>query len=182
MTCGLWTATPPIRRKMHHLPMGIRWYGWAVTPEEAEIARTEPWAAIRLADKRDDQSGWTNAGLDKAWRFMQQLFADEGEGCRARRPAHGRAPRPAYDLVAGDVTYPNGYDAGYLPHIGILRAERVREISRDLATISPSAIKSYFLGRGQPAEVDCVSEYIKQAHDFTADAASRGHAVVYMIR
>ncbi|MGI8415577.1 MAG: DUF1877 family protein [Nakamurella sp.] len=171
--------------------MGIRWYGWAVTPEEAEIARTEPWTVIRLADERHDRSGWTNADLDKAWRYMQQLFADENEGCWARRrPAHGRGPRPAYgralrpayDLVAGDVTYPNGYEAGYLPHIGILQAERVREISHDLATISTSAIKSYFLGQGQPAEVDYVGEYMKQARDFTADAASRGHAVVYMIR
>jgi len=95
--------------------MGIRYYGWAISPEEVNEATDDPWPVIRRADKRHSLPGWTNTDFDKAWRLMQQLF----------RPGWDQV-RPAYQLVAGDVTYPYGYERGYLPHIGVLPADLVR--------------------------------------------------------
>jgi hypothetical protein len=92
--------------------MGIRYYGWAVSHDEVIEATDDPWPVIRRADQRHHLPGWTNTSLDKAWWRMQELFSSEGMLVR----------RPGYDLVAGDVTYPEGYEQDYLPHIAVLSA------------------------------------------------------------
>ena len=107
--------------------MGIRWYGWDVTAEEAERARLDPWAVIRIADDRHDVPGWSITDLDKAWLPLQRLFSD---------PRHERVfqPRPGFSLVEGDVR--NLSSGEYEAHIGILSAEQVRIISDDLELVS----------------------------------------------
>ncbi len=46
--------------------MGIRYYGWAITDDEAAEAKTDPWPVIRRADHRHHEPGWTNTDFDKA--------------------------------------------------------------------------------------------------------------------
>jgi hypothetical protein len=164
---------------VHHRAMGIRWYGWAVTSDEAERARSDPWPVIRVADDRHDIPGWTDAYFDKAWRPMQCLFADPyREGAFK--------PRPAYSLVAGDVTY---IETGeYSAHVGLVSAEQVRAISNDLEAVTRADVRA-FCGHWFPDESDRASmeeryvfQFLEEAKEFTADAASRGHWVIYVIR
>lgn len=82
------------------------------------------------------RAGWGVTGFDKAWTGLQRFFSDPG------RTGHC-AKRPAFDLVAGDVTYPNGYSDGYEPHVAVIGAAVVREIARDLAIVTDPDIREY---------------------------------------
>lgn len=155
--------------------MGIRYYGWAITSQEVEDARVDLWPVIHRADDRHDTPGWANTDLDKAWRPLQDLFSD---------PRHQQTftPRPALELVAGEVTYPRGYEYGYLPHAVALAADRVREIATDLALVTRFDVRAYSLSWHRTHDEDYVLCHLKRAQAFALDAASRGHGVVYMIR
>lgn len=156
--------------------MGIRYYGWAVTSDEVIEAMDDPWPVIRRADQRHDIPGWTNTDFDKAWWRMQQLFSPDWP-----------RTRPAYDLVAGNVTYPHGYDKGYLPHVGVLAPDRVPEIARDLATVRREDVRElceqlcYGDAEERASDEDYVSYYLTEARNFVDDAAARGHGIVYAI-
>jgi len=159
--------------------MGIRWYGWAVTADEAERARVDPWPVIRIADDRHDTPGWASAGFDKAWGPMQCLFSDP------RREGVFN-PRPAYSLVAGNVHY---LDSGeYRAHVGILSARQVREISDDLETVSRADVRGFCRcwisdERARPVEEEeYLAQFIEEAKEFAADSASRGQCAIYIIR
>lgn len=158
--------------------MGIRWYGWAVTSDEARRARTDPWPVIRVADDRYDDPGWACTGFDKAWGEMQRLFSDP------RREGVFN-PRPAYWLVAGNVHYlPSGE---YREHVGVLTAVQVRDISDDLATMTRADVRA-FCRCWWPdedrrwIEERYVGQFLDEAKEFAADSASRGHCAIYMIR
>ena len=159
--------------------MGIRWYGWDVTAEEAERARLDPWAVIRIADDRHDVPGWSITDLDKAWLPLQRLFSD---------PRHERVfqPRPGFSLVEGDVRYLSSGE--YEAHIGILSAEQVRIISDDVELVSRFDVRAFCRSwnadgpRRAVSEEGYVLQFLEQAKDFAADAASRGHCVMYAIR
>ena len=175
----LWTTQKARAISAHHEAMGIRWYGWAVTSDEAERARAAPWPGIRVADERYDSPGWACAGFDKAWRSMQCLFADP------RREGVFQ-PRPAFSLVEGDVTWVN--EGEYEPHVGILSAQQVRAISDDLATVSHVDVRAYCrhwfpnaIDEPTPEE-QYVTHYLEEAKEFAADSASRGHCAIYIIR
>lgn len=156
--------------------MGIRYYGWAISADEVTEAADEPWQVIGRADQRHDRPGWTNTYLDKAWGLMQGLFA----------PGWLQT-RPGYELVAGDVTYPNGSLDGYEPHIGVLAGDRVPAVARDVSSVSPAELHTFCAGlryddqqRRQDAE-KYLMHYLTAAQRFTADAAARGHGIIYLI-
>lgn len=157
--------------------MGIRYYGWAISPDEVTQAADDPWPVIRRADQRHDMPGWTNTYFDKAWPLMQRLF----------RPDSFHS-RPGYELVAGDVTYPHGYDAGYEPHVGVVAPDRVPAIARDIASITLADLRQFSAGLCYSEEsrraddLDHLSYYLKEADVFTADAAARGHGIIYVIQ
>jgi hypothetical protein len=157
--------------------MGIRYYGWAVSHEEVIEARDDPWPVIRRADQRHDLRGWTNISLDKAWWRMQALFSPEGTQVR----------RPGYDLVAGDVTYPEGYEQGYVPHIGVLGREQIPQIASDLASVRAADLRQHSSGlryddeSRRESDREYLTYYLGVARSFTEDAASRGHGIVYSI-
>ena len=108
---------------------------------------------------------------------MQRLFRPDYSQCR-----------PGYDLVAGDVTYPHGYEAGYEPYVGVLARDRVPAIARDIASVSPgdlrqfSATLRYDDESRRQDDLDYLSYYLKEATAFTADAAARGHGIIYVIQ
>lgn len=158
--------------------MGIRYYGWAITDDEAAEAETEPWPVIRRADRRGDEPGWTNTCFDKAWPLLQRLFTPEGV----------RQPRPGYELVAGDVTYPYGYLEGYEPYVGVIARDRVPAIARDVASVSRSDVRLFCSGlrygdqQLRRDDEGYLAYHLAKAQTFTADAAARGHAILYLIR
>lgn len=157
--------------------MGIRYYGWAISQDEVIEAKADPWPVIRRADQRHHLPDWTNTDFDKAWPLMQRLFSPE-------RP---QAVRPGYDLVAGDVTYPEGGGLGHLPHIGVLDAARAREVADDVASVGPgdvrelSAVLCYDDESRRVGDREYLTYYLGVAQSFTADAASRGHGILYSI-
>lgn len=157
--------------------MGIRYYGWAISPDEVMQAADDPWSVIRRADQRYRTPGWTNTDFDKAWPLMQQLFCQDPW-----------QRRPGYDLVAGDVTYPYGYEAGYEPHVGVLAPDRVPAIARDVASVTPADLRQFSAGRcysdesRRASDLEYLSFYLGEAREFTADAAARGHGIIYLIR
>ncbi|HEY5783987.1 MAG TPA: DUF1877 family protein [Microlunatus sp.] len=157
--------------------MGIRYYGWAVSRDEVIEATDDPWPVIRRADQRHDLAGWTNTSLDKAWWRMQALFSAE----------RTRVRRPGYDLVAGAVTYPEEAALGYLPHIGVIDRDHVREIALDLASVKDvdvrqhSAELRYSDESRRESDREYLTHYLGVARSFTEDAAAQGHGIVYSI-
>lgn len=158
--------------------MGIRYYGWAVSRDEVIEATDDPWPVIRRADQRHDLPGWTNTSLDKAWWRLQQLFSSQGALNR----------RPGYDLVAGDVTYPDGYEKGYLAHIGVLGCDQVPQIARDLASVTDAEVRQHSAGlryddeSRRESDREYLAHFLGEARSFAEDAAARGHGIVYCIR
>lgn len=158
--------------------MGIRYYGWALSPEEVTQAMDDPMPLIQRADRRYRQPGWTNPDFDKAWPLMQQLFS----------PGWPQIPRPGYELVAGNVKYLPDDLYAYEPHVGLLAPDRVPAIARDVASVSPADVRELCVGlcyddeRRRQDDVEYVTYYLAEAQSFTADAAARGHGIVYMIR
>lgn len=115
--------------------MGIRWYGWEITPEEARTAPRDPWPVIRLADTRHDDPNWGSP-----------ISTRSGSVCSvcSRTPdAPAGRWRAASSLVAGDVTYPYGYADGYEQYVAATDAATVREIARDLAHIDEGDVRTY---------------------------------------
>ena len=157
--------------------MGIRYYGWAVSHDEVIEAEDDPWPVIRRADQRHYRPDWTNTDFDKAWPLLQRLFSSDSP----------RSRRPGYDLVAGNVTYPDDGGLGYLPHIGVLAPLRVREVADDVAAVGPedvrhlSAVLCYGDESRREDEREYLEYYLGVAQSFTADAAARGHGIVYSI-
>lgn len=157
--------------------MGIRYYGWAVSHHEVIEADENPSSVIAKAEQRHYSPNWTNTDFDKAWPLLQRLFSTDGPFSR----------RPSYDLVAGDVTYPEGYEKGYLPHIGVLGCEQVREIARDVALVGStdvlglSAVLCYDDESRRADDREYLAYYLGVAQSFTADAAARGHGILYSI-
>ena len=169
--------------------MGIRYYGWAISPDEVTQAADDPWPVIRRADQRHDTPGWTNTYFDKAWPLMQRFFRpDPWPSLSLPTASNTPDPRPGYELVAGDVTYPYGYDAGYEPHVGVVTPDRVPAIARDVASVTPADLRQFSAGlryseeRRRQDDLDYLSYYLKEAMEFTADAAARGHGIIYLIR
>ncbi|HEX7373982.1 MAG TPA: DUF1877 family protein [Steroidobacteraceae bacterium] len=154
--------------------MGIRWYGWEITAEESQRAAADPWPVIREADKRCGDPSWAVTDFDKAWVGMQRLFSDPTR-------AGSFTPRPAYELVAGDVTYPNGYADGYDAYIGLIPARRVPVIARDLRTVTDADLRSYGEAWGPCDYREEVAYFLDVAREFADDVASRGHDVMYAI-
>lgn len=155
--------------------MGIRWYGWEISREELRRAESDPWPVIRAADARSYDPDWGVIGMDKAWSGMQRLFSDPSESGHFQ-------PRPAFGLVAGNVTYPDGACGEYLPYIGLLDEDSVRQIAQDLQTVSDADLRAdaeAWEPCGYPSEL---SHFVPIAREFTADAASRGHCLIYVIR
>jgi hypothetical protein len=157
--------------------MGIRYHGWAVSRDEVIEATDDPWPVIRRADQRHHLAGWTNTSLDKAWWRMQALFSSE----------QTRVRRRGYDLVAGDVTYPEEAALGYLPHIGVIDRDRVREIALDLASVKDVDVRQhstdlrYSDESRRESDREYLTYYLGVARSFTEDAAARGHGIVYSI-
>lgn len=140
--------------------------------DELERAKTEPWPVIRTADARHDDPDWGVVGFDKAWGGMQGFFLMSSDIGRFRR-------RPAYDLVAGDVHYVNAGE--YTEYIGLLTAETVREIARDLAQVTDAEIDDYAGATGGHHYAKELRHYISIAKRFVTDAAHRNHCIAYMI-
>ena len=157
--------------------MGIRYYGWAVSRDEVIEATDDPWPVIRRADQRHNLPGWTNTSLDKAWWRMQALFSSDGTLIR----------RPGYDLVAGDVTYPEGYEQGYIPHIGVLGCQQIPQIARDVASVGSADVRQHSAGlryadeSQRESDREYLEHFLGVARAFTEDAAARGHGIVYSI-
>lgn len=156
--------------------MGIRYYGWAISANEVDEAADDPWQVIRRADQRHNLPGWTNTDFDKAWRLMQGLFSPQWPDTR-----------PGYELVAGDVTYPHGYLEGYLPHIGVLAPTRVPVVARDVSSISPADVRGFCSSlcyddqQRRQDDQEYLMYHLSAAQGFTADAAARGHGIIYVI-
>lgn len=155
--------------------MGIRWYGWEITANEARRAATDPWPVIREADQRYADPSWAAAGFDKAWTGMQRLFSEPAGTGRF-------TPRPAFELVAGDVTYPDGYEAGYEPYVGLIPARRVHAIARDLHTVTEADIRRYGEAWAPLGYANELDHFLRVAREFTDDVSSRGHDIIYVIR
>lgn len=155
--------------------MGIRYYGWAIHADEVTEAADHPRRVIRRADRRHYLPGWTNTSFDKAWHLMQRLFSPDWP-----------RTRPGYELVAGDVTYPHDLAEGYEPYIGVLSCDRLPAIARDVASVSTADVRLSCAGlcyddRRRRDDVGYLTHYVAAAKAFTADAAARGHGIVYMI-
>ena len=157
--------------------MGIRYYGWSISRDEVIEAKTDPWPVIRRADQRHDLPDWTNTDFDKAWPLLQRLFS----------PDWPRSRRPGYELVAGNVTYPDTARLGYLPHIGVLDPVRVLAVAEDVASVGPEDVRELSAGlcyddeSRREVERDYLAYYLGEAQSFTADAAARGHGILYSI-
>lgn len=155
--------------------MGIRWYGWEISPEEARQAALDPWPIIRIADRRYGDPRWGVIDLDKAWVGMQRLFSDP-------RHTGNPVPRAAFGLVAGDVTYPLGYSDGYEPYVAVIDVATVRAIARDLAKVDDGDVRAYaeaWAPLGYPEEIQ---HFIPVARSFAEDAAARGNCIIYVIQ
>lgn len=156
--------------------MGIRYYGWAISADEVIEAADDPWPVIRRADRRYHLPGWTNTDFDKAWPLMQGLLSP-----------HWPETRPGYALLAGDVTYPHGALQGYEPHIGVLAPDRVPAVARDVGSVSPGDVRQYLAylcyddQERRRTDERYLTHYLAAARDFTADAAARGHGIIYQI-
>ena len=152
--------------------MGIRYYGWELADLEIAEARLDPWPVIRTADKREGPD-WRNTCLDKAWTLLQRALGGQSFGSAGPQLA-----RPAFALIDGDVTYPQGYQHGYLPHIGMLTSAQLRHAERDLCRVTPFDLRGACIRRD---DFDYARHYLLELQEFAADAVSRGHGVIYEI-
>lgn len=155
--------------------MGIRWYGWEITAEESQRAATDPWGVIHEADARYDDPSWAVTDFDKAWTGLQRLFSDPARTGRF-------ASRPAFELVAGNVTDLVGDEYGYEPYIGLISAHRVHAIASDLRMVTEVDIRTYCEAWGPYGYPDEVAHFLGLAREFTEAVSSRGHDIIYVIK
>jgi hypothetical protein len=113
--------------------------------------------------------------LDKCWRDLQILFSGDGTS----------PERSASALVKGQVTHTH---EGWIAHIAVLDPVQVRNMSEDLATITPIEVRSVLTAKPALAlnddfekEVEYVSHYLRAALAFTTGLSELGNGLVYTI-
>jgi hypothetical protein len=156
--------------------MGIHYYAYPLPAEFVERARTDPrlfLSADPLADAwRPAEDRPTMLYLDKCWHYLQALT----------RPDHGAAPRPAYRLFEGEVSYVE--DGAYRPWVRVLDAEEVAEIARDLALLDEDDVRTWTaatsLSRGRE-DFDYIKHYLAAAKDFITRLVPAGWGLLYLI-
>jgi hypothetical protein len=159
--------------------MGIRYYAYPVDAELLEIAKTSPRSFLG-DDPLMDAWGPIDEKphmlyLDKCWRDLQMLFSGDGTS-----PA-----RSASALVKGQVTHTNG---GWIAYEAVLDPAQVSEIALDLATISPTEVRSVLtaqrtlgLNDDFEKEIEYVTHYLRGALAFTKGLSELGNGLVYTI-
>jgi len=161
--------------------MGIRYYAYPVPSEFGDMAAHSPHDFI------GDDPFWDAWGdhedrprmlyLDKCWGYLQRLFA----------PTEHRV-QPAYELVRGEVTFT---DEGWISFVRYLSNDEVHAIAEDLADAQAS---DCFVMEGVSAmhrarlshrefgqDLEYVQHYLREAARFTAEVATDGDGLVYMI-
>jgi hypothetical protein len=148
--------------------MGIRYLAVSISEVEFDRLSADPTAA-RLDDEPEDEDQALD--LDKSWGYLQRYLAESG-------------PRPAAELVAGDVTHT---DRGWISHRGLLSPSRVESVAADLSTITQAQLQTFFgvsetEGTERDMEDYCyVSSCLARAVEFTAEVAASGRGIVYWI-
>ncbi|MGA7203054.1 MAG: hypothetical protein WBX27_00325 [Specibacter sp.] len=155
--------------------MGIKYFALPVPPQLVNIARINPRAF--LSDQHFWQS-WSDTPdrpsmltLDKSWWELQQLLGGREPG----------APRPAYELVRGDVTH---YGYGWIPYDRVLAAEEVLAVANDLAAGLYQACAASFspdLAAIMYERRSYVESNLGAARTFTAQLAGQGLGLIYSI-
>jgi len=126
------------------------------------------------SEECDPEDRWLD--LDKSWREFQRLLT-----WSHRVPAD-----TGFDLVRGDVTYPEGYENGYLCHYGILTPEEAEVVARELAHIDKVDVLAMYVEKGRVGDrlredVSYVGYHLERAKEFVSRRAAAGEGIVYRI-
>jgi hypothetical protein len=159
--------------------MGIRYYAYPVASNLIEVAKSSPRSFLSddpLTDAwRSVQKRPRMLYLDKCWHELQIIFGLDDASPR----------RPAFALVDGNVTYIN---EGWISHVAVLDSAQVAEVSKDLASITPSEVRDTLIAthtfgpqRDLEAEIEYVTHYLADALTFTTSLAEHGDGLVYLI-
>lgn len=150
--------------------MGIRYYAYPVSPREIEAARENP-CAFHGDDPLMDAWGPVEERppmlyLDKCWTCLQRLFDVDSDH-----------PRPAAELVRGDVTMT---ELGWIPYERVLDPDEVAAIADDVERF----VSDGDLIEPVPcrfASCDALRAYLEDAKDFLSDLRAAHYGLVYLI-
>jgi hypothetical protein len=73
-------------------------------------------------------------------------------------------------------------------YVGLVPADRVPVVARDVDSVGDSDVRALCRGRrygraeDRLADEDYLSHFLAEAKTFTADAAARGHGIIYVIQ
>lgn len=153
--------------------MGIRYYAYALQPDDVAAARRDPYPFMSddpFMDAWGQPECPDSLYLDKAWRELQHVFTGHGGN---------NCPRVALELVTGKVTpVGNGQHRGF---VQVLPPEVVESIAKDIALVEPvddATIKEAFPN----SDADYVNEFLGRAQRFTTGLARQGLGLVYAIQ
>jgi hypothetical protein len=76
-------------------------------------------------------------------------------------------------------------EEGWIPHVEVLAPPQVAEVARDLESVTAADIRDMLRGTGNPNrsadDFRYVTQYVRDARDFTARQASGGRGLIYFI-
>jgi hypothetical protein len=156
--------------------MGIRYYGLPIAAEHHAIALANPRFFLCCSEVYDhwldDDPGRRDEprlDLDKAFNVLGALF----------RPRSGSRCMAAFGLVSGSVEFTS---CGWRPHYGVLSAEEVAIIARELGS---TTLEELVAGADEPAafddDLDYLGPYFAAAQTATAAWAGAGRGALYSI-
>jgi len=125
-------------------------------------------------DDDDWRDRWLD--LDKAWRDLQRLFT-------CPHPGPGEI---CLDLVRGNVTYPDGWQNGYLSHYDVLCPDQVANVARTISMIDKVDVLAMYVENGRVNDrlrddVSYIGLFLERATKYVADRAEAGEGIVYRI-
>jgi hypothetical protein len=158
--------------------MGIRYSAISIDQEDYERIAAGPCptcgAHPRRREPENDDEYWMGPDrldLDKSWHYLQDVL-------------HSPDPRPAYSLVAGDVTHTS---RGWISYEGLIAPGDLRLVAADLASVGRDEVLRNFQINGQwkddrsEQDFHYTYDHLGHAVAFTKKVAEDGRAILYWI-